>query len=74
METGEFLDFVDDLSQEPSHLLDKESTCNSDTTSSDKLKETSHSLDFDSKISKSVSSSNDAQDISNVSITKITKR
>ena len=37
---------------------------------SDNLEETSHSLDVDSKISKSVSSSNEAQDISIVSVPK----
>ena len=64
VKTAEFLDFVDDLSQEPSPLPDREGTCQSETVPSDKLEETSHSLDFDSKISQSVGSSNEAQDIS----------
>ena len=36
MKTEEFLDFVDDLSQEPSPLLDKEGTLDCDTSLSDK--------------------------------------
>ena len=44
METEEFLDFVDDLSQEPSPLLDKEGTCKSDTAPSNEHEETLHSL------------------------------
>ena len=44
METEEFLDFVDDLSQDPSPLLDKEGTCQSDTTPSNEHEETLHSL------------------------------
>ena len=38
MKTEEFLDFVDDLSQEPSPLLDREGTCKSETVLSDNLK------------------------------------
>ena len=70
METEEFLDFVDDLSQEPSPLSDREDTCQNETVPSDKLEETSHSLNFNSKISQNVSSSNEAQDISIVSVPK----
>ena len=49
IEIKEFLDFVDDLSQEPSPLSDKEGTLECDTTSSGKDEETLHSLDFNSK-------------------------
>ena len=63
MKTEEFLDFVDDLSQEPSSLSDREGTCKNETVPSDKPKETSHSVGFNSQ---SVSSSTEAQDISNV--------
>ena len=69
MET-DFLDFVDDLSQEPLPLLDKEGTCQSDTASSNKHEETLHSLVKESKpetsLSNGESSSIEAQDIFNV--------
>ena len=68
MKTEEFLDFVDDLSQEPSSLLDRQGTCKNETVPSDKPEETSHSLDFDSENFQSVSSSNEAQNISNVDV------
>ena len=68
MKTEEFLDFVDDSSQEPSPLSDREGACQNETVPSDKLEEPSHSLVFDSKISQSVSSSNEAQDISIVNV------
>ena len=61
---------MDDLSQEPSPLSDRKGTCQNETVPSDKLVETSHSLDIDSKISKSVSSSNEVQDISIVNVPK----
>ena len=70
MKTEIFLDFVDDLSQEPSPLLDREGTCKSDTVPSDKVEETLHSLNLDSQASQSVSSSHEAQDISNVNVPK----
>ena len=70
MKTEEFLDFVDDLSQEPSPLSDREGTCKNETVPSDELEETLHSVDFDSKISQSVNSSNEAQDISIVNVPK----
>ena len=60
MKTEDFLDIVDDLLQEPLPLSDREGTCQNETVPSDKLEEISHSLDTDSKISKSVSSSNEA--------------
>ena len=68
MKTEEFLDFVDDLSQEPSSLSDRKGTCKNETVPSDKPEETSHSLGFDSENSQSVSSSIEAQDISNVDV------
>ena len=40
IETEEFLDFVDDLSQGPSPFLDKEGTCQSDTALSNEHEET----------------------------------
>ena len=57
METEEFLDFVDELSQEPSPFLDKEGSCHSDTAPSDKLEETLHSLVKESKQETSPSNS-----------------
>ena len=73
MET-EFLDFVDDLSLEPSPLLDKEGTYQSDTAPSNKHEETLHSLVKESKPetspSNGESSSTEAQDISNVIVPK----
>ena len=56
MKTEEFLDFIDDLSQEPSSLSDREGTCKNETVPSDKPEKTSHSLDFDSESSQNVSS------------------
>ena len=70
MKTEEFLDFVDDLSQESSPLPGREGTCKSKTIPSDQLEETLHSVDFDSKISQSGNSSNEAQDISIVNVPK----
>ena len=71
MKTEEFLDFVDDLSQEPSPLSGREGTCKNETVPSDEPEETLHSVDFDSKISQSVNSSNEAQDISIVNVLKV---
>ena len=65
------LDFVDDLSQEPSYLTDREVTCINETVPSDKPEETLHSLDFDSKNSQSVSSFNEAQNISKLMCHKV---
>ena len=56
MKTEEFLDFVGDLSQEPSPLSDREGTCINETVTSDELEETLHSVDFNSKNSLSVNS------------------
>ena len=68
MKTAEFLDFVDDLSQEHSSLSDMEGTCKNETVPSDKPEETSHSVGFNGENSQSVGSSNEAQDISNVNV------
>ena len=65
MKTVGFLDFVDNLSQEPSSLSDREGT-----VPSDEPEEILHSVDFDSKNSQSVDSSNEAQDISIVNVPK----
>ena len=45
MKTAEFLDFVDDLSQEPSSLSDRGDVKN-ETVPSDKPEQTSHSMGF----------------------------
>ena len=44
METEEYLDFVDDVSQEPLPLLDQGGICQSYTAPSNKHEETLHSL------------------------------
>ena len=71
IKTEEFLDFVDDLSQKPSSLLEYEKTCQSDIPS-DKMIETSHSLDQESKPETSPSSNEselvEAQDISTIEV------
>ena len=51
-------------------MSDREGTCKIETAPSDKLEETLHSVDFDSKISQSVKCSNEAQDISIVNVPK----
>ena len=68
MKTAEILDFVDDLSQEPSSLSDREGTCKNETVPSEKPEEISHSMGFNGENFQSVSSSNEAQDISNVNV------
>ena len=74
MSTEDNINFVDDLSQEPSPLLDKEGTCQSDTTPSNEHEETLHSLVKESKPetspSDSESSSIEGQDISSVIMPK----
>ena len=47
MKTEEFLDFVDDLSQETSPLLDREGMCKNDTVPSDKVEDSLHSVNLD---------------------------
>ena len=68
------MDFVDDLSQKPSSLLEDEKTCQSDIPSSDKMIETSHSLVQESKPETSPSSNEskliEAQELSNVVVPK----
>ena len=44
MKTEEFLDFVDDLSQKPSSVIEEEKTCHTDIAPSIEVDETSHSL------------------------------
>ena len=70
IKTEEFLEFVDDLSQEPSPLSDGEGTSNHDTVPSVKAEENSHSINVVDKTSESVNSSNENQDISIVKVPK----
>ena len=70
IKTEEFLDFVDDLSQEPSPLSGREGTCNNDTVPSGNLEVNSHSTDAISKSSESVNSSNEGQGLSIVNVPK----
>ena len=64
IKTEEFLEFVDELSQEPSPLSDREGTSNHDTVPSVKAEENSHSINVVDKTSDSVNSSIESQDIS----------
>ena len=64
IKTEEFLEFVDDLSQEPSPLSDREGTFKHDTVPSVKAEENSHLINVVDKTSKSVNSSNESQDVS----------
>ena len=50
IKTEEFLEFVDDLSQEPSPLSDRQGTSNQDTVPSVKAEENSHSLMLSTKL------------------------
>ena len=50
MKTEEYLDFVDDLSQKPSSVIEEEKTCHTDIAPSIQVDETSHSLAQESKI------------------------
>ena len=70
IKTEEFIEFVDDLSQEPSRLSDREGTSNHDTVPSVKAEEGSHSINVVDKTSESVNSSNESQDISIVKVPK----
>ena len=64
IETKEFLEFVDELSQEPSPLSDKECTSkHDDTVPSVKVEDSLHSIDVVEKPSESVISSLESQDI-----------
>ena len=65
IKTEEFLEFVDELSQEPSPLSDREGTPKQDdTVPSVKVEESSHSINVVDKTSESVNSSIESQDIS----------
>ena len=69
MKTEEFLEFVDELSQEPSPLSDREGTSNQDdTVPSVKVEESFHSSEVDNKTSENVDSSFESQDISIVKV------
>ena len=74
MKTEEFLDFVDDLSQKPSSVIEKEKTCHTDIAPSIQVDETSHSLVQESKPETSPSSNEseliEAQDISSIEVPK----
>ena len=65
IETKEFLEFVDELSQEPSPLSDREGTSkHDDTVPSVKVEDSLHSIDVVERPSESVNSSLESQDIS----------
>ena len=65
IKTEEFLEFVDELSQEPSPLSDREGTSRQDdTVPSVKVEESSHSINVVDKTSESVNSSIESQDVS----------
>ena len=69
MKTEEFLEFVDELSQEPSPLSDREGTSNQDdTVPSVKAEESFHSTKVVNKTSENVDSSFESQDISIVKV------
>ena len=69
METEEFLEFVDELSQEPSPLSDREGTSKQDdTVLSVKVEESFHSTNVVNKTSENVDSSFESQDISIVKV------
>ena len=64
MKTKEFLEFVDELSQEPSPLSDEEGTSKQDdTVPSVKVEENSYSMNVD-KTSENINSSVESQDLS----------
>ena len=74
MKTEEFLDFVDDLSQKSSSVIEEEKTCHTDIAPSIQVDETSHSLAQESKPETFPSSNEseliEAQDISNIEVPK----
>ena len=74
MKTEEILDFVDDLSQKPSSVIEEEKTCHTDIAPSIQVDETSHSLAQESKPETSPSSNEseliEAQDISSIKVPK----
>ena len=63
VKTEEFLEFVDELSQEPSPLSDREGTSDHDTVPSVNAEEDSHSINDVDKTSENVKSSIKSQDI-----------
>ena len=72
IETKDFLKFVDELSQEPSPLSDREGTSkHDDTVPSVKVEDSLHSIDVVEKPSESVNSSLESQDISIDKVPKI---
>ena len=65
IKTEEFLEFVDELSQDPLPLSDREGTSKQDdTVPSVKVEESSHSINVVDKTSESVNSSIESQDVS----------
>ena len=75
IKTEEFLEFVDELTQEPSPLSDREGTSKQDdTVPSVKVEESSHSINVVDKTSESVNSSFESQDISIDKVPKGAKR
>ena len=74
MKTEEFLDFVDDLSEKPSSVIEEIKTCHTDIIPSIQVDETSHSLVQESKPETSPSSNEseliEAQDISSIKVPK----
>ena len=71
MKTEEFLEFVDELSQEPSPLSDREGTSKQDdTVPSDKVEDNLHLSDV-INTSENVDSSFESQDISNSKVPEI---
>ena len=69
MKTEDFLEFVDELSQEPSPLSDREGTSKQDdTVPSVKAEESFHSTNVVNKTSENVDSSFESQDISIIKV------
>ena len=64
IKTEELLEFVNELSQEPSPLTDREGTPSHDTLPSVKTDENSHSINVVDETSESVNSSVESQDLS----------
>ena len=72
IKTEEFLEFVDELSQGPSPLSDREGTSNQDdTVPSVKAEENVHSINVVDKTSESVNSSIESQDFSIDKVPKV---
>ena len=71
IKTEEFLEFVDELSQKPLPLSDREGTSKEDTVPSVKVEENSHSINVVDKTSESVNSSIESQDFSIDKVPKV---